>query len=416
MNRYLWPVSRKRDVYLLACLCAFSYAVSYIGRLNYSAALPVMIAQGILEKTRGGMIATAYFGTYGFGQLVNGYLADRFNPRMQVLVGMAGSGVLNLLMGIVAQPKLMLLLWGLNGYAQSLIWAPMFLIVSQCVPETARMRALLLLNSASSIGTVLSYLFSSVVLRMTNWHWLFTGAALLLIICTLCWLLGWKCIGRHADAQRAERPDGGGRYAKSRGGTHATFSGMTVGMSLLVLPAMIHGMLKDGVTSWLPTYMTEEFSMTAEVAVATSVLLPLINVFGASVGYIMIARLRNEAACMTLLFAGSTICMLLLTAAGNWLPILAVVLFALVTAAMMAVNVLLCSEVPARFAASGMAGTVSGFFNACGYIGTAASMYGIAWVVETCGWSAMRAVWSVSCVAAVVLCGISIPLWRRHTL
>ena len=415
MNRYSYQISRKRDMHLLVWMCTLSYAITYIGRLNYSAALPVMIEQGILEKTWGGMIATAYFGAYGVGQLINGCLADHFNPRTQVLVGVSGSAVLNLVMGTVAQPQSMLLVWGLNGYAQSLIWAPMFLIVSQSIPEIFRMRALLLLNSAPSIGTVLAYLVSSVVLKIASWQWLFIGAALLLLVCTGCWLLGWRVLQCHGAPQEAQmQTTQKNRYAQTRKPLpKAAWKGIGVGMVLLVLPAMIHGMLKDGVTSWLPTYMTEEFSMAAETAVAFSVLLPLINIFGAAIGYWMIARLRNEAACVCILFAGSGFCMLLLTAAGNWKPILAVVLFALVTAAMMAVNVLLCSEVPARFAASGLAGTVSGFFNACGYIGTSVSMYGIAWIAESCGWGAMRTVWLVSCLIAAALCGVSAPLWRR---
>lgn len=109
MNRYLLQVEGKSKSMILALLCSVSYAVLYIGRLNYSAALPEMIAEGILNKTQGGMIATAYFAAYGFGQLVNGVLADRYNPYVQVTTGVVSSAVLNILMAFVDSPTWMML-------------------------------------------------------------------------------------------------------------------------------------------------------------------------------------------------------------------------------------------------------------------------------------------------------------------
>ena len=83
----------KKTAVFLAALCFASYAVSYIGRMNYSAALPGMLAEGALSKKQGGVIAAAYFASYGAGQLLNGFLADRGNPKIQVSAGLAGSAL-----------------------------------------------------------------------------------------------------------------------------------------------------------------------------------------------------------------------------------------------------------------------------------------------------------------------------------
>ena len=64
MNRHLYPLEEKKRVAFLAILCFVSYAATYIGRLNYSAALPEMVMEGILSKTDGGIISTAYFAAY----------------------------------------------------------------------------------------------------------------------------------------------------------------------------------------------------------------------------------------------------------------------------------------------------------------------------------------------------------------
>ena len=168
----------KKTAVFLAALCFASYAVSYIGRLNYSAALPGMLAEGALSKKQGGVIAAAYFASYGAGQLLNGFLADRGNPKMQVSAGLAGSALFNLLMYFTDSASLMPVIWGLNGYAQSLIWAPAFLMVSRYTGSRYRAEALLLLNTAPSVGTMLAYGFSWLVLRLGNWRVLFLCAAL----------------------------------------------------------------------------------------------------------------------------------------------------------------------------------------------------------------------------------------------
>jgi sugar phosphate permease len=149
----------KKTAVFLAALCFASYAVSYIGRMNYSAALPGMLAEGALSKKQGGVIAAAYFASYGAGQLLNGFLADRGNPKIQVSAGLAGSALFNLLMYFTDSASLMPVIWGLNGYAQSLIWAPAFLMVSRYTGSRYRAEALLLLNTAPSVGTMLAYGF-----------------------------------------------------------------------------------------------------------------------------------------------------------------------------------------------------------------------------------------------------------------
>lgn len=410
------PEEKKNSVFL-AVLCFLSYAGSYLGRLNYSAALPEMVSAQILTKTWGGMIATVYFAAYGTGQLVNGLLADRGSPQIQVAAGIAGSAVLNLLMFFIHFPPAMLVLWGLNGYAQSLIWAPAFLLVSRSIPRRYRPKALLLLNTAPSAGTIASYVFSGAMLHLNDWRFLFLGASLALFTVLAVWLQGCRVIAETLSSREktADGANHGGpeqappAELKRRGISCLAASGA----ALFILPSMINGMLKDGITSWLPTYLAEEFSMPVETAMMASVLLPLIHVFGAAIGYWLIRRLRNEAACAGILFLCAAMCAALLSLTGRLGPMASVILFALITALMMAASVMYTSEAPSQFAHFGIAASVSGFFNACGYAGTAVSMYGIARITEEYGWSAIRGIWAVAALLAAVCSSMAVPFWKR---
>ncbi len=409
MTKKIFVIQQRHKVILLSLLCFLTYACSYIGRLNYSAALTEILAGNILTKTQGGMISTIYFAAYGAGQLVNGALADRHDPAKQMAVGIGGSAVLNLLFSRCTAYSGMLVIWGLNGYFQALIWAPAFLLLSTAVEERFRMKALLLLNTAPSAGTILAYLFSSVVLWRHWWDALFMGASLILATCAVLWYVGYKRIVQGADVCEVVIQEKKKDVSCGKDTLPALL--LVSGAVMLIVPAMIHGMLKDGVTAWVPTYLTEMFSLPAKIAVAVTIVLPLINTMGAAMTYWLLRKIPNETSTAAVLFCTSGGCLLVLQLFGKASALLSVVLLAVVTAAMVGVNVLFCSEVPRRFSEMGRSATVSGFFNACGYIGAAASMYGIAVFSQKFGWTATQLAWIVSCVIAALFCAVVRSAW-----
>lgn len=411
MGKRLAEAENRKQALVLTLLCFSVYAVSYLGRLNYSAALAGMIAGETLTKTQGGAVATSYFFCYGAGQLVNGILADRHDPVGQVTLGLLGSAGMNLLMYLVGDYRWMLAIWGLNGYCQSLIWAPVFLIVSQSIPPIWRSKSLLLLNIASPAGSMLAFAFSGLVLWQRPWPSVFSWAAGCMAIFALIWMAGSRAV-LGTPAQRTSTAAEDARDNPPKGMSlfrMVTFSGGV----FLILPAMIHGMLKDGITTWLPTYMTEVFSLPSQIAVVASVLLPLINMSGAVIAYFLMRRVRNELLCVVLLFGSAGVALAVLAVAKGAGALLALLLFALITALMMAANVLLCSEIPVRFSQMGRAASVSGFYNSCGYLGTAASMYVVAYVSERWGWSVTQVLWTGACVGAALCCLAGLPAWRR---
>lgn len=416
MRGFLSQVENRRKAVVLSILCFSIYTVSYIGRLNFSAALTEMTATGGLSKAEGGLVATAYFLCYGVGQLINGALADRCKPVRQVTVGIVGSVVMNLLMLCTADYRVMLVIWGVNGYMQSLIWAPVFLIISQSIPLIWRSKSLLLLNTASPAGSVAAYAFSSFVLWKWSWHRVFSGAAVCMGIFAVLWVVG--CRYSYQNAVQPEplwkeaSPAEGAETSGARGESLRRVLLFSGGLCL-VLPAMVHGMLKDGITTWLPTYMTEVFSMPSQLAVASSIFLPVINMLGAVIAYLFMRYLKNAVISATILFFAAAVNLVLLWRWGSANPIFTVLLFSAVTASMMSANVLFCSEVPSRFAYMGRAATVSGFYNSCGYIGTAASMYAVAYISERYGWNVTQLLWIGACVGGALCCASAIPGWKK---
>ncbi|HPW00824.1 MAG TPA: MFS transporter, partial [Oscillospiraceae bacterium] len=100
-------IAGKKETILFILLCWLTYSCSYIGRLNLSASMSEMIADGIFLKSQAGAVTTGYFLCYGGGQFFSGWLGDRFRPRFLIFIGLLLSAACNFLISL--EPPLWLL-------------------------------------------------------------------------------------------------------------------------------------------------------------------------------------------------------------------------------------------------------------------------------------------------------------------
>ena len=56
------------------------YAVVYMTKSCYSAAMASIVSEGILTKSQTGLINAAFYGVYAPLQIVGGIFADKYNP------------------------------------------------------------------------------------------------------------------------------------------------------------------------------------------------------------------------------------------------------------------------------------------------------------------------------------------------
>ena len=103
-----------------------TYATFYMGRYNINAASTEIMTRFGFNKAQFGTIATAGFWTYALAVMFNGPLTDRFGGRRAILLGAAGSAVVNLIVGLLFlsgwQTKVLIgmsLLYAVNQYFQS---------------------------------------------------------------------------------------------------------------------------------------------------------------------------------------------------------------------------------------------------------------------------------------------------------
>lgn len=388
-------------------LCWLVYFASYIGRLNYSSAMPAMIGSSVLTASEAGFISMVYFFAYGAGQLCNGILADRFSPGKMIFIGLFSSSLLNLAMGFLSAFHWMAFFWGVNGYTQAMIWPPIMRIFAQAMTEEKKVKYCVHITSTMAVGTLASYLLSAAMLAAVGWRSVFYAAAGCMALASFVFYFGFIKVEAYSrNEQKTEKII---VQDKTEEADYVIpFSSLLTASGLLglLLPVVVHGMLKDGVTSWVPTYISETFMASPTLSILVTTMLPVINLTGAYAAQFMYRRFfpEQEVKTAAFFFFIATGTLLLLWKFGAVNMILTAGFLSIITASMMAVNTLFVNLLPLRFEKEGRVSTISGFLNAMAYLGCAISTYGIGVLVQHVGWTVTILGWLLMTVGGMVVC------------
>lgn len=406
MHKYK-KITDVRMTTLLFVLCWIAYFTSYLGRLNYSSAMTVMIKETVLSKSQAGFISMTYFFAYGIGQLLNGFLGDKVNPRKMIFLGLSISGAANLIMGCFADFGIMAAVWCINGYAQAMIWPPIIRIFAEMLEEKTKLRFCINIISTQALGTLASYLLSAAVIYLNGWNGVFFVAAALLIAAALLWDIKFRKIEKFSMEFGIEDGTKDGIKSSSRKVNQVPFLSILTGSGILVIliPVIVHGVLKDGVTSWVPTYISETFLTSPALSILVTTVLPVINLTGAYAAQYLYRKWKKQetktAACF---FLAATVSLLCLWLFGSKSLLLTVILLSVITASMMAVNTIFVNLLPLRFERAGRVSTVSGFLNSMAYLGCAISTFTIGIMVQNNGWKNTILSWLGITFLALIIC------------
>lgn len=399
-------------------LCWLAYFSCYIGRLNFSVAMVDMISTDVLSKSQAGAVSTAFFICYGIGQFTNGFLADRLSPFKMIFSGLFVSSIVNLSMGLVDNYYVFIILWGLNGFSQSMIWTPILKIFVSVLSKEHIKKASVNISLTIPLGTLAAYLLSAFAISYYGWRGVFTAASIALaIVCTI-WAIGSKSAIKKMQSQMAkEKFDENDKIVgtiKNKDSQPILKLFAISGVLILILPVAIHGMLKDGVTTWVPTFINENFAVTESASILLTMFLPIINVIGVYTGRYINTKYFNDEVKTTIFFF-----MVSLTAMGGVFVfkdinvVATVILLSLITASMMAINVMMITFVPMKFEKYNMTATVSGILNAVAYGGCSVSNYASGYLADNFGWMATLLMWTVSIVVAIATSFFAIFKWSN---
>lgn len=408
------PLSRLREPRqgsALFLLCWAVYAAAYVGRYDYSAVMGAMISEGALSLSAAGAVSTGYFLCYAGGQLLGGFLCPYLSPFRMIFGGLALSGLCNIGMGI-APPAMLAALWAANGLFQAMLWPPIVRLFAECVPLIQQKGACVNINSTIPAGTFAAYGGCALLLAVSGWQRAFIACGLLLLAAAAFWQAATARLQRQLLLPRAAavRP---AAQKNTGAGRSVPLQLFAAGLFWLVLPVVLHGGLKDGVTSWVPSMVQDRFSTSPAFASAVSMALPLVNAGGAwAAGWLDRRVFHNELKTVSALFALACVCLAALPLAVGASIAASMLLLALVTASMLGVNTMLINVMPVRAGRKGGAALLSGVLNAMTYAGAAAT-WGFGAAAGRWGWGAVFTLWLAMAGLAFAVSMLCIRRWGR---
>lgn len=400
----------------LVWLLTLVYFASYFTRINFAVMLVKICADLGVEKTAVAIVLTGLTVTYGIGQVLSGIIGDKVSAPLLLSVGLGLATLCNLTLPLTSSIPIMTAIWCVNGIAHSLLWPPIVRIMSTYLTDEEYSYGAVRVSWGSSFATVALYLLCPLLLNFIHWKTIFFLCAAVSASVCIVWTLISSCL-----LGTFPSPDASPESPKAV--TQLPHPPKTPLPRLVYLPLilimasiLLQGTLRDGVTNWMPSYLSEAFSLSAESAIVTAVIPALFSILSFSLfGYLHRRLFTNEVFCAALIFAAALPTALLLYL-GHRLslpPLFSAFLLAFLIAFMHGINLMLITVVPKRLIKSGKVSTYSGILNAFTYVGAALSGYGFAYLAQHFGWGATILTWSVIALSGAVLCFIATPLWKR---
>lgn len=407
------PVSKrvKGFTYLLTLV----YFGSYIMRINFAAMLATIYPDIGVTKSAIAVVITGLTIFYGSGQIINGILGDKIKPKYMLTMGLSLAAACNIGMSFCQTVPWMTAVWCINGFAHSMLWPPIVRLMSTYLNDTEYNYAMVRLYWGSSCGTILIYTLCPLLLKIITWRWIIFCYALMGIAIVIAWvLLSPRVLRKEVTAQAQDGQEQSTATLEKK--AVPLPSGIWTSVAMIFFAIILMGMLRDGVTNWMPSYLLESFGMPAENAIFATVILAIFSMISYSLFDALYRKVfPNEIVCAAVIFGGAAVCGAVLYIINLFAStvITSMLLMASIVACTHGVNMMLISIVPKRFAKSGKVSTFSGLLNAGTYVGAAIATPVFALIAENHSWNTNVLVWGVLAAVGTAICFATVPLWKK---
>lgn len=396
-------LSNKKSNFLIF-LCWAAYTVAYVGRLNYNASMVEILSQMGTTKEAAGTVSSFFFFAYGAGQLVNGLLSKKYNTKYSVTVALVASCIINLAMTFCQGIDEMKYLWFFNGVFQSILWSSLIKTLSDNLADSKLSKAVMVMSTTVASGTFMAYglaaLFSYLSL---NWNVIFYVASVLVGVVAILWFVGMSTIQK--AKKKTENTE---NITKGKLSLAPVF---VIGIVVILVSAVSNGFIKDGITTWVPSILKEEFGVPSSLSIIVTLLLPVLSIFGTSLVNALHKKQKDENALNGIFYFVTIVFTVLIILTLNLKSVpLTLVLFGSIACLMSAVNNVITSIVPLYSRDKMDSGLLAGVLNTFCYIGSTLATSVLGKIADTKGWNDVFICILVFTVVSFVVCFVSAVL------
>jgi sugar phosphate permease len=399
----------KSYAWLVLLSFGFMYLFFYNGRQNINLVMTQMAQDLGSTTTTLGVVSSSLFWCYAFGQLINGRLGAYFGYKRFMIVGVVASAVLNVVISFQHSIPVIAVLWGLNGFFQSMVWSNGLGVVNKWWPKEKRGFATGLATFFSGMAQVTTYLSVLLCLQLNpEWSWraAFRFPMIPLFLSLIAFVMFFKNSPKDAGLPELEDDASAGdgeleKAIREKGYFYPyklLFSEPKVIVFCLI--SAIAGVGRYGLLTWVPTYFMEELGLSIKDGIFSSILLPFGQACAMFVFPIITDKLlKGKREPMLIIASLVTFCGMLVfpfvknqTAASCMLFLLGV--FAMVTGVIW--------TIAGDLGGKALSSTVVGVFDWAVYMGAAVQAVMFGFVKDLFGWSAIFVIIGVLYVLLLV--------------
>ncbi len=414
-------LNRKNATFLILLSC-LTYSAAYVGRLCYGANL-VAIREGFgIDQSIAGMVSSFYFFSYAAGQLANAFLSKYYNPKYVVAFSMIVSALCNL--GIAVSPDIapMKYIWLINGIAQSTLWCNILNIQSKFLSNKDIGRCIIWNCMTYSFGNLVCYGVSALINELgLSWRMVFYFSAALVFVVALAWYFGIRRTEyafHHDGAVFEEETHIPAATQENQPQKVHLFTRYFVFVFIFAcIGATCSAFIRDGVVTWLPSILKNDFGVKESLSIILTMILPEISILGAFLVKWLKKYLHGHLFLESLLYAvaaASIIAIVLLYPIKN--TALTVLFFAIMYLMICGIVNITTSLIPFSIRKYGNVGSISAFLDACCYVGAVCSTYGFGAIADNSGWMNVIKIAAIMAVISFILTFIGSLLAKRNTM
>lgn len=378
------------------------YATFYFCRQNFNIATPAIREYFDVTKTQIGWILTASSIMYGVSKFCNGFISDKTNARIFMVLGLLFVGIITILIGFSDSLFLIGILWIASNWFQSMGWPPATKMLTHWFASKELGTKWAMGATSNQIGGALAMVSCGYLIDKFGWRSAFFVPGVVACVVSI-FLYNRLCnspkeVGLSTvEEYKNYPPELISDYGKLPTAELIKIVFCNKLIWYVCLANMFVYIIRLGVIYWAPTFLKDLRGISLLNAGLQVGLYEMISIPGA-----LIAGFLSDK-----LFQGrrgpvSTICMLLLSVLLIlfWkLPIqselLSIIILSLVGFFVSGPQ-LLVGIAAADFSTRQAVGTANGLSGLFGYLGAAIAGVGVGWISDNYGWDGVFIFFSIS--------------------
>ena len=329
------------------------YSLYYVCRTSLNVVKKPILDSGMLDASQLGLIGSVLLFAYAIGKFVNGFLADHCNIKRFMATGLIVSAAANFTLGILgfaseSMPTMLLftlftIMWGINGWSQSMGAPPAIIGLSRWFPLSKRGTFYGFFSLSHNLGEWLSFLFVGILVSVAGWQWGFVGSSIAGVVGVIVIVFLMHDNPQSKGLPSVEEMSGEAKVEEKKHESTGELQKMvlkTPAVWILAAASAFMYIARYAINGWGVLFLQEEkgFSLTEATSIIS--INALLGIFGTVLsGWVSDKLFRSDRYIPALIFgAMNTIALVLFLFGGDawWINITAMVLFGI------SIGVLIC--------------------------------------------------------------------------